>query len=104
MHWRRKDHTRCASRCLRWYYVLQAPPGPDGKRRRQWSTGYATKRKAETALTEELRRRDLGIILSAEKITVQKLADRWLEHMALLGRDERTIERYRELLDLHALP
>lgn len=104
MHWRRKDHTRCSSRCLRWYYVLQAPPGPDGKRRRQWSTGYATKRKAETALTEELRRRDLGIILSAEKITVQKLADRWLEHMALLGRDERTIERYRELLDLHALP
>ena len=29
---------------------------------------------------------------------------RWLDDMATLGRDERTLERYRELLELHALP
>jgi integrase len=104
MHRRRKDHTRCSSRCRRWYYVVQAPPGPDGKRRRHWSKGFATKREAEVALTEELRRRDLGVMLSTEKLTVRAFADRWLDHMTALGRDERTIERYRELLDLHVLP
>jgi integrase len=28
----------------------------------------------------------------------------WLEHMETLGRDDRTLDRYRELLELHALP
>ena len=49
-------------------------------------------------------RRDQGIILSGEKLTVRQFTDRWLDHMATLGRDERTLERYRELLELHALP
>jgi integrase len=35
---------------------------------------------------------------------VRQLTQRWLEHMATLGRDERTLERYQELLELHALP
>jgi integrase len=30
--------------------------------------------------------------------------ERWLEHMAILGRDERTLDRYRELIELHAIP
>jgi integrase len=95
---------RCSGRCTRWYYVLDAPPHPDGKRRRKWSTGFPTKRAAETALREELGRRDQGLILSTEKVTVRAFADRWLDYMATLGRDERTLERYRELLELHALP
>jgi integrase len=100
----RKAQQRCTSRCRRWYWILPAPPGPDGKRRRQWSDGFATKKQAEEALTEELRRRDQGIILNQEKITVREFTQRWLDHMATLGRDERTLERYRELLELHALP
>jgi hypothetical protein len=35
---------------------------------------------------------------------VHQFAQRWLDHMAMLGRDARTLERYRELLELHALP
>lgn|SRR5574341_677409 len=66
-------------------YVLRAPPGPDGKRRRQWSKGFATKKEAEAALTEELRRRDLGIILSAEKLTVCAFADRWWPWWPIVG-------------------
>jgi len=100
----KKADKRCSSRCLRWYYVLCSPPGHEGPRKRQWSTGFATKREAEQALIEELARRDQGIILSGEKITVHQFAQRWLDHMAMLGRDERTLERYRELLELHALP
>jgi integrase len=95
---------RCSGRCTRWYYVLDAPPSPDGKRRRRWSTGFSTKRAAETALREELGRRDQGLILSTEKVTVRSFANRWLDYMATLGRDERTLERYRQLLELHALP
>jgi integrase len=45
-----------------------------------------------------------GLILSTEKVTVRGFALRWLDYMATLGRDERTLERYRELLELHALP
>jgi integrase len=43
-------------------------------------------------------------MVSAEKVTVHTFAGRWLDHMATLGRDQRTLERYRELLELHALP
>jgi site-specific recombinase XerD len=43
-------------------------------------------------------------VLSSEKLTVREFMERWLEHMAVLGRDKRTLERYRELLQLHALP
>jgi integrase len=104
MRGHRKAEGRCSSRCTRWYYVLDAPPHPDGTRRRKWSTGFPTKRAAETALREELGRRDQGLILSTEKVTVRGFADRWLDYMATLGRDARTLERYRELLQLHALP
>src|SRR6266511_651906 len=104
MRGHKKADKRCPSRCLRWYYLLDAPAGHEGKRRRQWSEGFATKREAEQALTEELARRDQGIIISGEKITVRQFTQRWLDHLAMLGRDERTLERYQELLELHALP
>jgi integrase len=104
MRGHRKAEGRCSGRCTRWYYVLDAPPRPDGKRRRKWSTGFPTRRAADTALREELSRRDQGLILSTEKVTVRGFALRWLDYMATLGRDERTLERYRELLELHALP
>jgi hypothetical protein len=100
----RKAQQRCTSRCRRWYWILPAPPGPDGKRRRQWSQAYPTKTQAEEALTEELRRRDQGIILNQERITLREFSRRWLDHMATLGHDERALERYQELLELHVLP
>jgi hypothetical protein len=66
-HGHKRAEGRCSGRCLRWYFVLDAPPGPDGRRRRQWSAGHPTRKAAETALREELHRRDQGIMLSAEK-------------------------------------
>src|SRR6266498_4958468 len=87
-HGHKKAEQRCSSRCRLWYWVLSVPPGPDGTRRRQWSAGFKTRKQAEAALTEELRRRDQGIILNPEKLTVRQFTDRWLDHMATLGRDE----------------
>jgi hypothetical protein len=100
----KRDDGLCSSRCRRWYFVLEAPPSEGGSRKRQWSRAYATRRDAEVALREELGRRDQGIILSAEKVTLAGFVDRWLAHMASLGRDGRTVERYGELLRLHVLP
>jgi integrase len=99
-----KAGRKCSSRCTRYYFVLDAPAGLEGKRKQVWSKGYTTRNAAETALREEQSRRDRGIVLSAEKLTVREFMERWLEHMHLLGRDERTLERYRELIELHALP
>jgi len=95
---------KCSSRCTRYYYVLDATPGPDGRRKQIWSKGHTTRKAAEVGLREELTRRDQGIMLSTEKLTVREFMDRWLDHMVMLGRDERTLERYRELLELHAVP
>jgi len=52
-----KAGRKCSSRCIRYYYVLDAPPGPDGKRKQIWSKGHTTRRAAEAALREELSRR-----------------------------------------------
>jgi integrase len=95
---------RCSSRCSRWYFIVEGPHTAEGKRRRLWSTGFSTRKAAEVALRDELHRRDQGIALEPEKVTLAAFADRWLDYMATLGRDERTLERYGELLRLHVLP
>jgi integrase len=99
-----KAGRNCSSRCTRYYYVLDAPSGLEGKRKQAWSKGYTTRKAAEAALREELGRRDRGVVLCTEKLTVREFMDRWLEHMQILGRDEQTLHGYRRLLELHALP
>jgi integrase len=93
----RKAERRCSSRCLRWYFVTEGPKGPDGRRRRQWSRGYATKREAEVALREEQGRRDRGLVLEPGKMTVGELADRFLEQVRT-SRQPRTHESYERAL------
>jgi Arm DNA-binding domain len=66
----RRAEGRCGSRCLRWYYVLDLGPGPDGRRRRRWSAGFDRKGDAETALRAELDRLDQNIGVDASKVTV----------------------------------
>lgn len=84
--------------------VLDLGRGPAGKRIRRWHSGYRTKKDAERARVELLSRLDQGAYVDPSKLTVAGYMGRWLDHMATLGRDERTIERYGELLRLHALP
>ena len=85
-------------------FILDAPPGADGKRRRQWSSGYPTRKAAEQALRAELARRDDGVVLDGSKLTLRAYVDRrFLPYLATI-RDPRTVERYGELLRLHVLP
>jgi integrase len=103
MRGHRRSDKRCGSRCLRWYFLLDLPAGRDGKRRRKWSRGHASKKAAEQALRAELARRDQGVQLAHGKLTVAGYADRFLDHLATV-REPRTVAFYRELLTLHVLP
>jgi integrase len=94
---------RCSSRCLRWYFVVDGPPRSDGRRRRQWSAGFATRKAAEQALRGELARRDQGITLDPSRATVAAFAERWLAHVRMT-RDEGTTTEYRRYLHNHVLP
>lgn len=84
--------------------VLDLGKGPDGKRIRRWHSGYRTKKDAERAQVELLARLDRGGYVDPTKVTLAAYLDRWLDHMASIGRDERTVERYGELLRLHVTP
>jgi integrase len=99
----RRAERRCGSRCLRWYFVLKAPPGPDGQRRRDWSSGFPTRRAAEAAEREELSRRDHGVVLEGGKTTVAAFTSRWLAHVRMT-RDEGTAVEYERYLTNHVLP
>jgi integrase len=99
---RRRDG-RCSSRCVRWYFITEGPRTADGKRRRLWSSGFPTRKAAEVALRAELSRRDEGIVLAPERLTLAEYTSRWLAHMAST-REPSTVHRYRELLEQHVLP
>jgi integrase len=88
----------------RYSVVLDLGRGPDGKRIRRWHSGYRTKKDAERAQVELLARLDRGGYVDPTKVTLAAYLDRWLDHMASIGRDERTVERYGELLRLHVTP
>jgi integrase len=83
--------------------VIEGPRTADGKRRRLWSGSFETRRTAEVALRAELSRRDQGIVLEPERLSLSGYAERFLSHMGTV-RDPRTVERYGELLRLHVLP
>ncbi|HEY6590788.1 MAG TPA: tyrosine-type recombinase/integrase [Actinomycetota bacterium] len=99
----RRAEGRCGSRCLRWYWVLDVGPGPDGRRRRRWSQGFDRKAEAEAALRAELDRRDQNIGVDASKVTVAGFAERWLAHVKAT-RDEGTWAEYTRNLKGHVLP
>jgi integrase len=83
--------------------VTEGPRTPDGKRRRVWSTGFPTRKAAEVALRAELSRRDQGIVLEPERLTLAEYLERWLAHVATV-REPSTVHRYGELLRGHVCP
>jgi integrase len=99
----RRADGRCSSRCTRWYFIVEGPRTPDGKRRRLWSTGFPTQKAAQVALRVELGRRDQGIVLEPQRLTLAEYTEKWLVHIGTL-REPSTVGRYRELLEAHVLP
>jgi integrase len=84
--------------------VIDLGRGPDGKRVRDWHSGYRTKRDAERARIELLSRLQRGEYVDQSALTVAGLFDRVFDYLESIGRDARTVERHRELARLHVIP
>lgn len=93
----------CGAREHTWYYVVDL--GREGGRRpRRTRGGFATRKEAETALTEVLVERQQGRHVDRSRITVAEfLADQWLDAMAMSIAGT-TLEGYRGLIERYILP
>jgi integrase len=87
----------------RWYFVVDIP-SPDQKRHQLRRRGFATKRQAQEALTDELSAIRAGSFVMPLRMTVRQYLERWLEALPSQGRRFSTVESYRRLLALHVFP
>jgi len=85
-----------------WSYKVELPAGPGGKRRRVGKGGFATKRDAETSLTDLLDRVNKRTHVDAGRQSVAAYLEQWLAGKAALR--STTSRSYREHLDLYLLP
>lgn len=86
----------------RWEFVLEAPPGSDGKRRQVRRRGFRTKEEAKDALKQC--ETDLADGLPArDKTTLTEYLDRWLE-IVKPGCQPRTWASYDDVCRLYLRP
>jgi integrase len=71
-----------------WYYYVELPPGPGGKRRRPRKGGFPTKTKAEDAAQELWDEAQGGIDVDSKE-TVEQYLRRWLKKRVDLKRSTR---------------
>jgi integrase len=62
-----------------WFFRIDLPPGPDGKRRQKRVGGFATEREARRALAQAKLDAEAGRLRYAGRRTVGELAHEWLE-------------------------
>jgi integrase len=84
--------------------VIDEGRNENGKRRQRWQGGFKTKREAQTALTEALRKIDMGAYIPPSKLTLgQYLTEEWLISIRTQVRPS-TFDSYRRNIELHVLP
>ena len=81
----------------------------DGKRRQRWHSGYATRKKAESALAEIVGKLGRGDYVAPTKLTfADYLRDKWLPHLTSQvnagNLRPTTAGFYRQLVEAHVLP
>jgi len=87
-----------------WTTVVDLPPGPDGKRRQKWTSGFATKKLAQRALAQLIVELDSGTHVEPTRRTVEQyLTQDWLPASAARVRPS-TLRGYRQLLDSYVIP
>lgn len=86
-----------------WFYRVELPPGPDGRRRQKRVGGFATERQAKAALAAAQVEVSRGRLHYAPVRTFADLAEEWL---AVVGpnRKETTLANYRTLVSAYLLP
>jgi integrase len=87
----------------RWSAVVDLPRDENGKRRRQWHSGYRTKKDADAALTEILSRLQKGDYVQPSKETLRAYLHEWLDS-ARANLKPSTWESYKMNVETHVIP
>lgn len=86
-----------------WWFRYEAPPGPDGKRRRPWSGPHATKTDAERELTRLQAEAVSGAPVADRAIKVGPYLDGWLDGKRNTLKPS-TWASYRDAIELYHKP
>jgi integrase len=88
----------------RWYVVVDAPPEPDGRRRRKWHGSWATRQEAEQAMTKIVGGLHDGTYVEPRKATVASFfLDEWIPAVRRSLKPS-TLRLYRTLADAYIIP
>ncbi|MPZ15607.1 MAG: tyrosine-type recombinase/integrase [Chloroflexi bacterium] len=88
-----------------WAIVVELPADPvTGKRRQKWTSIKGTEKDAQVALRRQLHDLDTGKLSHAEKLTVKRYLEQWLDSKARSSISPRTHARYREICEKHISP
>ena len=86
-----------------WFFRVDLPPGPDGKRRQRRASGFATEREARRALAQAKVDIDAGRLRHGSRRTVADLATEWLEAVRP-NRKASTFSNYGWLIRAYVVP
>ncbi|MHB1496776.1 MAG: site-specific integrase [Acidimicrobiales bacterium] len=86
-----------------WFYRVDFPPGPDGRRRQRRVSGFATEREARRALVQAKVDIDTGRLRYGARRTVVDLAGEWLEAVRP-NRKASTFSNYGWLMRAYVVP
>lgn len=85
-----------------WWIRYEAPPSPDGTRRRPWAGPYRTKTDADTALPKLQTDASAGQVVADRKLKVGPYLRQWLAGKQSISK--RTRGGYKEHIDLYFEP
>src|SRR5215210_3764548 len=87
-----------------WWFVVDLPPGPDGRRRQAKRRGFKTKAEAQAALDElRVAGRQCAYVPPARQRLAEYLTDEWLPAIKVTI-EESTWASYERYLRLHVIP
>ncbi len=92
---------RLAKGEARWLYMLDLPPGPDGRRRQQKRKGYLTEAAARKA--EDKARGEYGTVELAADGSVAAELSGWLDEREL-DLEQTSLDNYRDLFRCYVFP
>ncbi len=102
---RRRSRGSILKRGKTWSIVVECGRDPvTNKRKRQWISGFATKREADRKLTEILNQLDRGLSVDYTKLRLGEYLETWLQNVVSIRNRPRTLEGYAVIVRNHINP